>query len=207
MKFTEIQGTALFRMWAKRRSISIKGINAVGEEFEVIGRVSTKDDGDSWIESDAVMIEFGEEVEELCDKMSLRGECYAPFRLNFTEQTRESREGLFILEIFEILDNKKGKRIFKNDDEEQLRKIAEEVKQEILDEQTSSEDSVVSLLKNMIGKPVYIDGQPKVVLSVEGHSVTVSKKGTLTERIEITEDTVIELMQVVDLSTIELENE
>lgn len=206
MKFTEIQEMALFRMWAKRRNISIKGINAVGEEFEVVGRVSTKDDGDRWIESDAVMIEFGEEVEKLCDE-SRRGECYAPFRLNFTEQTREAREGLFILEIFEILDNKKGIRIFKNDDEEQLRKTAEEVKQEILDEQTSSEDSVVSLLKNMIGKPVYIDGQPKVVLSVEGHSVTVSKKGTLMERIEITEDTVIELMQVADLSSIELENE
>ena len=62
--FSKEQIDQLLEIWEEDREITIKGINAAGEEFQVTGRITVTDNGMPGIYNDWLMVEFGPRVEQ-----------------------------------------------------------------------------------------------------------------------------------------------
>ena len=152
-KFSKEQIERLSQGWVgepgEGELLTIKGINAVGDEFTTIGRITTTDQGRAGIDEDKIWIEFGVSKSSPDRKQT---KFFAPFELNI--ERSEYAHGLIVKSI----ENESGELIYVNDKFDEIEKIAVLNKKDNEKKHTQliEEDSVTTALKNMIGKAIIL---------------------------------------------------
>lgn len=137
------------KVWEKDSYINIVGINSLGDEFDVLGKIATDDNGDMSVYEDCIFLAFGDKSNRALiapyDTVNLDGE--------------NVMTGLFIKEIRDL----KGDILFENPNFESIAKDAEKnaKKAKERDQQfgfdITEDDAVTEKLRGLIGRPIVLD--------------------------------------------------
>ena len=191
MQFTSDQVDKLKQIWKNKDLVTIKGVNSYGDEFETTGRITSTDENKAGVFDKTVYLEFGVTKKNKNRKQTAY---FAPFQLNSPEENDLS---LHVLSI-----DHNGKTIFENADQDKIKEAADKNNQKSLKKlQKEGRDQlpecpVVDSLKQMVGKPVELDGYTGVLIGVKGVTYTGNPmvdiaSGPLVGGINVKEDSVL----------------
>ncbi len=158
--FTTTQMKKLEEIFKKNMAVVIEGKNGKGEDFVTTGRIYGDSRGLPVITKDMFYVSFGRHG-EYDDKIKM----YAPFHLNV-----ERRTCLDDQLIVKSIKDENGKMVFKNKDFSNQRGVFEKNFKNIKSSNNEivAYDPVTSALKNMIAKPVMVNGQIGVFAGIVG---------------------------------------
>ncbi len=151
-------------IWREGKTLTISGVNGMGQEFTTCGRITTTDQGEIGCRDNRVYLEFG------AKNASEKPKYIASFLTKLGEDSL-NRINLF---AFEIKDEN-GNLIFSNEDKDS---ILEEIKfiKEQMDKQNQSIglfisendklDPVTKEFMEMVGKPFKLEGEDGKVAGV-----------------------------------------
>lgn len=137
------------KVWEKDSYINIVGINSLGDEFDVLGKIATDDNGDMSVYEDCIFLAFGDKSNKALiapyDAVNINGE--------------NVMTGLFIKEIRDL----EGDVLFANPNFESIArdatKNAKQAKER--DQQfgfdITEDDAVTEKLRGLIGRPIVLD--------------------------------------------------
>ncbi len=151
-------------IWREGKTLTISGVNGMGQEFTTCGRISITKKGEGAFGSNYVYLQFG------AKNASEKPKCIASFLTKLGEDSL-NRINLF---AFEIKDEN-GNLIFSNEDKDSILKEIELIKEQ-MDKQNQSIglfisendklDPVTKEFMGMVGKPFKLEGEDGKVAGV-----------------------------------------
>lgn len=168
MEFSEEFIKKLYSIYFQDEPISIRGINSVGQEFRVKGKISRANSGRECIYDDKIYLQFGRRMKR---NEQFHTAYSAPYCLNlkqFSDYTCDST-----LVIFAIYDKNRNK-IFENPNKKEITRkalINRTLEKEKLAKKNlniTEIDPLTKALETMVGKPVVIDGHFGVFVKTNG---------------------------------------
>ena len=186
-------------IWREGKTLTISGVNGVGQEFTTCGRITTTDQGEIGCHDNRVYLEFGTSKDSPTSKQTAY---FAPFS---TEINKNLSFRELILYAFEISDEN-GNLIFSNEDKDLILEITEENakrentanKKEGRDILEEDMDPVTKKLMEMIGRPIILDGNKGVLIgmmhgaSKQGTTIVNYYSGPLVGSMHVCHDSILE---------------
>lgn len=154
-------------IWRGRKTLTISGVNGVGQEFTTCGRITTTDQGEIGCHDNHVYLEFGTSKDSPTRKQTAY---FAPFSTEIDKNLSFCELILYALEI----SDENGNLIFSNEDKDLILKTTErnakrvnaENKKEGRDILEKDMDPVTKKLMEMVGKPIILDGKEGVLIGM-----------------------------------------
>ena len=154
-------------IWREGKTLTISGVNGVGQEFTTCGRITTTDQGEIGCHDNHVYLEFGTSKDSPTRKQTAY---FAPFSTEIDKNLSFCELILYALEI----SDENGNVIFSNEDKDLILKITEEnAKRENAENKKKGRDilekdmdPVTKKLMEMVGKPIILDGDKGVLIGV-----------------------------------------
>ena len=154
-------------IWREGKTLTISGVNGVGQEFTTCGRITTTDQGEIGCHDNHVYLEFGTSKDSPTRKQTAY---FAPFSTEIDKNLSFCELILYALEI----SDENGNLIFSNEDKDLILKTTErnakrvnaENKKEGRDILEKDMDPVTKKLMEMVGKPIILDGNKGVLIGV-----------------------------------------
>ena len=167
MTFSKEVLDKLEEIWREGKTLTISGVNGIGQEFTTCGRITTTDQGKIGCHDNRVYLEFGTSKDSPTRKQTAY---FAPFSTEIDEASFFCELRLYALEI----SDENGNVIFSNENKDLILEITEknakrvnaENKKEGRDILEEDMDPVTKKLMEMIGKPIILDGDKGVLIGV-----------------------------------------
>ena len=198
-KFSTDERNALRDAFQNNESLIISGVNAFGQPFKVVGKISPHSNGNAAIYFYKVFFEFGNEY--ISDEIN-HTKWAAPYHLNL-EVSKHANQ-LVVLSI----EKKSGEKIYEAKNVAEIMKNAMANQKLFLEDKKNlkinSLDPVTKKLQNLVGCPVTLEGYA-TVNGVLSNVMRVDPQGR--PMVQILSSTVIAYTRVHDITKLYTINE
>lgn len=186
-------------IWREKKTLTISGVNGIGQEFTTCGRITTTDQGEMGCHDNHVYLEFGTSKDSPTRKQTAY---FAPFSTEIDKNLSFCELILYALEI----SDENGNVIFSNEDKDLILKITEEnAKRENAENKKKGRDileedmdPVTKKLMEMIGRPIILDGDKGVLIGVmhgasnQGTTIVNYYSGPIVGSMHVCHDSILE---------------